>query len=109
MSDQAGTCTVTVNVTATLEGLYLNTLSAGALQTTKTNNTAATIATLTVNTTLALSIPLAVSDEHAGSVLIYNFYTSNPTSLNSQNTRINLTNTNTTQSVASKAMELSRQ
>jgi len=33
-----------------------------------------------------------VSDQKAGSVLIYNIYTSSPTSPNAQNTRINLTN-----------------
>jgi hypothetical protein len=37
-----------------------------------------------------------VSDQKAGSVLIYNFYTSGATSGNAQNTRINITNTSTT-------------
>ena len=35
------------------------------------------------------------SDQKAGSVLIYNFYTSGATSGNSENTRVNITNTNT--------------
>ncbi|HQR35406.1 MAG TPA: Ig-like domain repeat protein, partial [Blastocatellia bacterium] len=39
------------------------------------------------------------SDQKAGSVLIYNVYTSGTTSANTQNTRINLTNTNPQQSV----------
>jgi hypothetical protein len=37
-----------------------------------------------------------VSDQKAGSVLIYNYYTSGATSGNAQNTRINITNTSTT-------------
>ena len=36
-----------------------------------------------------------VSDQKAGSVLIYNYYTSGATSGNAQNTRINITNTST--------------
>ncbi len=39
-----------------------------------------------------------VSDQKAGSILFYNFYTSGATSGNAQNTRINLTNTSTTSS-----------
>jgi hypothetical protein len=35
-----------------------------------------------------------VSDQKAGSVLVYNFYSSNATSSNTENTRINITNTN---------------
>ena len=41
-----------------------------------------------------------VSDQKAGSVLIYNIYTSGATSGNSQNTRINLTNTSTSSGAA---------
>ena len=44
-----GTCTVTVNVTAATAGSYVNTLLAGALQTSNGNNAAPAIATLTVN------------------------------------------------------------
>ena len=44
-----GTCTVTVDVTAPDEGFYLNTLVAGALKTSKGNNAAPAIASLTVN------------------------------------------------------------
>jgi len=43
-----GTCTVIVDVTAPLAGVYLNTLPAGALQTSNGNNAAAAAATLTV-------------------------------------------------------------
>ncbi|MEO6723869.1 MAG: hypothetical protein ABIU20_02245 [Blastocatellia bacterium] len=41
-----------------------------------------------------------VSDQKAGSVLIYNIYTSGATSGNSQNTRINITNTSTSSGAA---------
>lgn len=40
-----------------------------------------------------------VSDQKPGSVLFYNLYTSNPTDLTRQNTRLNLTNTDPTQPV----------
>ncbi len=43
-----GTCTVTVDVTAALGGNYINSLPAGALQTSNGNNAAPAIATLTV-------------------------------------------------------------
>ena len=43
----AGSCTVAVNVTAAALGSYLNTIPAGALQTTTGNNAAAATATLT--------------------------------------------------------------
>src|SRR5262245_42492247 len=36
-----------------------------------------------------------ISDQKAGSVLIYNIYTSNPANLAGQDTTINITNTNT--------------
>lgn len=43
-----------------------------------------------------LSLPTSeASDQKAGTVLIYNFYTSGATSGNTQNTRVNITNTNT--------------
>lgn len=41
-----------------------------------------------------------VSDQKAGSVLIYNYYTSGAASGNAQNTRINITNTNPTTAIA---------
>ena len=41
-----------------------------------------------------------VSDQKAGSILIYNFYTSSSSNANLTNTRINITNTNSTMSVA---------
>ncbi len=43
-----GTCTVTVDVTGPLAGAYINTLAAGALQTSNGNNAAPAAATLTV-------------------------------------------------------------
>ncbi|HUE88533.1 MAG TPA: ice-binding family protein [Vicinamibacterales bacterium] len=43
----AGSCTVAVNVTAAAPGSYLNTIPAGALQTTTGNNAASATATLT--------------------------------------------------------------
>ena len=50
-----GTCTVTVDVTAAAGGIYLNTLPAGALQTSNGNNAAAAVATLAVNSSVTLS------------------------------------------------------
>jgi len=44
-----GTCTVTVDVTAATAGSYINTLVAGALQTSNGNNAAPAVATLTVS------------------------------------------------------------
>src|SRR5437016_4431166 len=41
-----------------------------------------------------------VSDQKAGSILIYNFYTSSSSNANLTNTRINITNTNSTMSIA---------
>ena len=45
-----GSCTVTVNVTAAAAGSFINSLPAGALQTSLGNNAAPAVATLTVNT-----------------------------------------------------------
>lgn len=50
----AGTCTVTVNVTAPAAGSYINTLAAGALQTSNGSNALAARATLTV---VAVPVP----------------------------------------------------
>ena len=44
-----GSVTVTVDVTARAAGTYINTLSAGALQTSNGNNTAPAVAALIVN------------------------------------------------------------
>jgi len=46
----SGSCTVTVSVTAPGGGSYINSLPAGALQTSNGNNAAPAVATLTVNT-----------------------------------------------------------
>jgi hypothetical protein len=51
-----GSCTVTVNVTSATAGSYVNTIAAGALQTSAGNNATAANATLTV-TTPALVAP----------------------------------------------------
>jgi hypothetical protein len=48
----------------------------------------------------SLAADSAVSGQKAGSVLIYNIYTSSPTSASAQNTRINITNADAGQSVA---------
>jgi len=49
---------------------------------------------------IVLPASTVVNDQKAGSVLIYNIYISNPASVNTQNTEINITNTDTTRSVA---------
>ncbi len=49
-----GSCTITVSVTAS-PGIHLNTLPAGALQTSNGGNTAAASATLAVNSTVTLA------------------------------------------------------
>src|SRR6185369_2279008 len=49
---------------------------------------------------LALPASSEVSDQKQGSVLVYNSYTSGATSGNTQNTRINITNTSTASSVS---------
>src|SRR5581483_552381 len=87
-----GTCTVTVNVTTALGGNYLNTLPAGALQTSNGNNAAPAVATLTV-VPLPFPVPSPISDDRAGSVLIFPIYTSSLTNPAVENTRINITNT----------------
>jgi hypothetical protein len=54
----AGTCTVTVDVTALTAGAHINSLAAGALVTDQGTNAAPAVATLTANPTLArASIP----------------------------------------------------
>jgi Flp pilus assembly protein TadG len=52
-----GSCRVTVEVTAAVDGLYMNTLTAGALMTSHGSNAAPAVATLTVVPPLAASIP----------------------------------------------------
>ena len=44
-----GSCTVTAKVTVAVAGTYVNSLPAGALQTSNGNNAAPAVATLTVN------------------------------------------------------------
>ena len=53
-------------------------------------------AALAADPGLTYPINSAVSDQKAGSVLIYTVYTSSAPSPNTQNTRINITNTSTT-------------
>lgn len=48
---------------------------------------------------LTYPIESTTSDDKAGSLLIYNIYTSSPATPSSQNTRINVTNTSTTSNV----------
>lgn len=48
----AGSCTVTVNVIATVAGSYVNTIAAGALQTSNGNNAAPASGTLTVSSSV---------------------------------------------------------
>jgi len=65
----AGTCTVTVDVTAQ-PGVYLNMLPASALQTTNGDNGAAATATLSVNTAVTLSKVFSPSTINAGDVSV---------------------------------------
>ena len=67
----AGTCTVMVNVTPLKAGIFLNTLPAGALQTSNGPNAAPTSATLAVNSSVTLSKAFnpAIVNAPAGSVL----------------------------------------
>ncbi len=100
-----GTCTVMVNVTAPDGGVFLNTLPVNALQTSNGNNVAAAIATLTVVNASGppgspFPPPSEVSDQKPGSVLVYNLYSSSIAAPNAQNTRISITNTNTTLPIA---------
>jgi hypothetical protein len=46
------------------------------------------------------SFPQYASDQKAGSVLFYNIYTSTPDSSEAENTRVNITNTNSTTGIA---------
>ncbi|UZR29791.1 IPTL-CTERM sorting domain-containing protein [Methylococcus mesophilus] len=63
----AGTCTVTVDVTAP-PGVHLNTLPANALQTSNGNNGAAATATLSVNAAVTLSKAFSPATINAGGV-----------------------------------------
>jgi uncharacterized repeat protein (TIGR01451 family) len=58
-----GSCTLTADVTAALGGSYINSLPAGALQTSNGNNAAPAVATLTVNTP---AVPPAVAPPTLG-------------------------------------------
>ena len=62
----AGSCTVSVNVTAAAAGTYVNTIAAGALQTSGGNN--ATAATATLTATACPVITLSPATLPAGSV-----------------------------------------
>ncbi len=86
-----GTCTVTVNVTAPLAGNYLNTLPAGALQTSNGNNAAPTSATLTViPLPLLPPAPTGPSGSKPGSVLVFPYYTSS--GAGKKDTRLTISN-----------------
>jgi len=56
-----GSCTVTAIVTAPSGGTYINSLPAGALQTSNGNNAAPAVATLTVNTPPVVTPPVVVA------------------------------------------------
>ena len=56
----SGSCTVTVSVTAPGGGSYINSLPAGALQTSNGNNAAPAVATLSVNTPPVVTPPTVV-------------------------------------------------
>jgi hypothetical protein len=53
-------------------------------------------ATLAQDPGIALAPESAVSDQKVGSVLVFNFYTSDATAPGSPNSRLNITNTNST-------------
>jgi len=67
-STTAGSCTVTVDVTAAAGGVYLNTIPVGALQTSNGNNAAAAVATLAVNSSVTLSKAFNPAIINAGGV-----------------------------------------
>ena len=82
----AGTCTVTVNVTATLGGSYLNTIAAGDLVTDNGNNADAASATLTVTPVVpTLSKAFAPATIIAGGISSLTITLSNPNTLTATN------------------------
>ncbi len=64
----AGTCTLSVDVTSLVGGVYVNTLPVGALQTTTGSNTTAANATLSVNSAITLSKAFDLPTIAAGDV-----------------------------------------
>ena len=83
-----GSCTVTVNVTASGVGNYFNTLPAGALQTTNGTNTAMVTATLTVVAPPPVAVVVGLGDGKSGSLLVFPYYNSK----NGADTRFTISN-----------------
>jgi len=100
------TYSVSAHVSAVSCGNFSNTATVapppGLTDSNPENNTA-TVTTTPIQPNLGPGqcFPAAseISDDKAGSVLIYNIYSSDPSNLNETNTRFNITNTHTSSSV----------
>jgi len=78
-----GSCTVTLSVTGATAGSFVNTLAAGALQTSTGNNAAAAVATLTItsgNTAVTLTKIFAPISIKAGAKSVATITLTNPNS-----------------------------